>query len=58
LISYFGVFAGNAFLGPVMDAPDYLAKFHPNKTQVMIGVLLEMLNGIAVPGINEIFLAL
>jgi hypothetical protein len=51
LISYFGVFAGYAFLGPVIDAPDYLVKFHPNKTQVIVGVLLEILNGIAVLGI-------
>lgn len=54
LISYFGVFAGYAFLGPVIDAPDYLARFYPNKTQVMVGVLLELLNGISVLGIAVI----
>lgn len=51
LISYFGVFAGYALLGSVMDTPDYLTQFHPNKTQVMSGVLLELVNGIAVLGI-------
>jgi hypothetical protein len=50
-ISYFGVFAGYAFLGPVLEAPDYLEKFHPNKIQVMTGVLLELVNGVAVLGI-------
>jgi hypothetical protein len=51
LISYFGVFAGSALLGPILDAPDYLANAYPNKTQVMAGVLLELVNGIAVVGI-------
>lgn len=54
LISYFGVFAGYALLGPVIDAPDYLSQIHPNKTQVMSGVLLELVNGIAVLGIAVI----
>lgn len=54
LISYFGVFAGYAWLGPVIESPDYLAKFHSNKTQVMVGVLLELLNGISVLGIAVI----
>ena len=51
LISYVGVFAGAALLGPVLDAPDYLSQFHPNKPQVVAGVLLELVNGIAVLGI-------
>jgi hypothetical protein len=51
LISYFGVFAGAAVLGPILEAPDYLEKFHPNKIQVVTGVLLELVNGIAVLGI-------
>lgn len=54
LISYFGVFAGYALLGSVIDAPDYLTQVHPNKTQVMAGVLLELINGIAVLGIAVI----
>ncbi len=51
LISYFGVFAGAAFLVPILEAPDYLEKFHPNKIQVMAGALLELVNGLAVLGI-------
>lgn len=51
LISYFGVFAGAAFLVPILEAPDYLEKFHPNKIQVMAGTLLELVNGLAVLGI-------
>lgn len=54
LISYFGVFAGYALLGPVIDAPDNLIQVHTNKTQVMAGVLLELVNGIAVLGIAVI----
>lgn len=54
LTSYFGVFAGYALLGPVIDAPDSLTQFHLNKTQVMSGVLLELVNGIAVLGIAVI----
>lgn len=48
LISYFGVFAGYALIGPLIESPEYLSQLNPHKTQVMIGVLLEIVNGIAV----------
>ena len=54
LISYVGVFAGYALLEPVIDAPDYLSQIHLNKSLVMGGVLLELVNGIAVLGVAVI----
>ena len=42
---------GSGFLGPILNAPDYLINVYPNKTQVIIGVLLELINSVAVVGI-------
>jgi hypothetical protein len=39
------------FLEPILNAPDYLVKVSANKTQVITGVLLELMNGIAYIGI-------
>ncbi len=35
------------FLGPILDAPDYLFQFSANKTQVIIGALLVIIMGVA-----------
>ena len=43
---------GVGFIEPVLSAPGYLASASENETQVMIGVLLELLNAIAVLGIG------
>ena len=51
LISYCGVFLGNAILAPIIDAPDFLMNIFPNKTQVIIGVILELINDVVVVGI-------
>jgi len=54
LISYLGVIAGSALLEPLLSAPESLANLYQQKTQVMIGVFLELVNGIAVVGIAVI----
>ena len=36
---------------PVLNAPDYLVNVSANKTRVIIGVFLELINGIAYVGI-------
>ena len=52
LISYLGLITGAFFfLEPILNAPDYLINVYPNATQVIIGVLLESINGAAVVGI-------
>jgi hypothetical protein len=51
LISYFGVFAGSAYYGPTLNAPDYPSGIYPNRSQVTTGLLLELLNDAAVVGI-------
>ena len=43
---------GAAFIGPILSAPDYLVAIAGNETQVIIGVILELINGIAVFGIG------
>lgn len=39
------------FLAPILGSPDYLALVSANRTQVVMGVLLEVINGIAYVGI-------
>ena len=43
---------GVAFLEPLLTAPDYLTAVSENETQVIVGVFLELINGIAVLGIG------
>lgn len=38
-------------IDPILNAPDYLIGFSENKTRVITGVLLELINGIAYIGI-------
>jgi hypothetical protein len=47
LVSYLGVIAGSSLLEPALKGPDTLVDFQ-QRTQVMIGLLLELVNGIAV----------
>ena len=42
---------GGGLIEAVLDAPEYLMDVSANETQVIIGVLLELVNGIAVVGI-------
>jgi hypothetical protein len=51
LLGYLGVFLGSAFYAPTLDAPDYLAKIYPARTQVIRGMLIELINDAAVIGI-------
>ena len=43
---------GVGFIEPILNAPDYLTAISKNETQLIIGVLLELINGIAVVGIG------
>jgi hypothetical protein len=53
LAGYVGVFAGGAFSGPVLNDPDYLSNIFPNKTRLIIGLLVEvLLNDVPVVGIG------
>ena len=40
-----------AFVEPILGAPDYLALVSDNRAQVILGVLLELVNGVAYIGI-------
>ena len=51
LVSYVAVFLGGYIVDSILNAPDYLINVYPNKTQVIIGVLIELANGAAVFGI-------
>ncbi len=51
LIGYPTSIAGGTIIDSILNAPDYLANVSVNKTQVAMGVLLELINGIAVVGI-------
>jgi hypothetical protein len=42
---------GGLWLESILAAPDYLISVSANETQMIIGVLLELINGIAVVGI-------
>ena len=44
------------FIGPIINAPDYLINVYPNKTQVIIGMLLELICAVAVVGIAVMLL--
>jgi hypothetical protein len=43
---------GVVFVEPFLTAPDYLIAISKNETRVIIGVFLELINGIAVLGIG------
>lgn len=51
LAGYLGIFLGSAIYGPFVDAPDYLSTIFPNKTQVVLGMFIELINDVAVIGI-------
>ena len=53
LAGYVGIFLGGAISGPILNAPDYLGKIYPNKTRIIIGMLIEvLLNDVPVVGIG------
>ena len=51
LLGYVGVFLGGAFYAPVVDAPDYLSQVYPNSGELIGGLLIELVNDLAVIGI-------
>jgi len=51
LAGYLGIFLGSAVYAPILEAPDYLSQIYPNKTQVIVGILIELINDVAVIGI-------
>lgn len=51
IVGYIGIFAGGAVYGPILNAPDYLSLVYPNRTQLIIGMLIELANDVAVIGI-------
>lgn len=42
---------GNGLIESILNVPDYLMDVYPNKTQVITGILLELMNSAAVIGI-------
>ncbi len=51
LISYAGVFIGSEITGAILGESDYLLNAYPDRAQVVWGVLIELVNDIAVIGI-------
>jgi hypothetical protein len=51
VISYIGVFLGSAITAPLLGAADSLARINANSSTLVLGVLIELLNDIAVVGI-------
>ena len=52
LIAMVASLLGGGLVEAVVSAPDYLVAMAENETQVTIGVLLELINGLAVVGIG------
>jgi len=42
---------GDSLVGSILNAPDYLMNVYPNRSQVIIGVLISFILGLAVVGI-------
>jgi len=51
LIGYLGVFLGSAIYAPVLDSPDYLGILYSQRSKVIAGMLIEIINDVAVVGI-------
>jgi len=45
---------GNGYLEPILTDPDYLVSVSANQNQVLIGMLLEIVNSVAVVGISVV----
>jgi hypothetical protein len=58
LAGYLGIFLGSSFYAPILDAPNYLNNIFPNKTQVIVGVLIELINDVAVIGIPVVLFSI
>jgi uncharacterized BrkB/YihY/UPF0761 family membrane protein len=49
---------GAGLVESILSAPDYLKEISENETQAIIGVLLELMNGVAVIGIGVIMFSI
>ena len=58
LVSYMGVFAGSALVGPFLEPGYPLAEVYSHNVQLVAGVLLELVNGLAVLGIGVLMFPL
>jgi len=48
------IWIGDALINSILDAPDYLINVSENTTQVTIGVLIALINGVAIVGITAL----
>lgn len=48
------ILGAEAFIAPILNAPDYLINLYPNKDQLIIGVLFELINAAVVVGIAAV----
>lgn len=51
IVTTIAYITGSGLIGSIVDTPDYLINVYPNKTSVIIGVLLELINSVGVVGI-------
>lgn len=51
LAGYLGIFLGSSFYEPLLGATDYLSQIYPNRSRLIIGMLIELINDVAVIGI-------
>jgi hypothetical protein len=51
LTAMFTAMLGSGLIKSILDVPDYLTNVYPNKTRVIIGILLELICAVAVVGI-------
>lgn len=55
LVSYAGVFVGAMLTERVLGQPDFLLNAYPDRAELWIGVLVELLNDVAIVGIAVLF---
>jgi len=54
LTAMFSSMLGDGLIKSIIDVPDYLINVYPNKTRVIIGILLQLICAVAVVGIAVI----
>lgn len=55
LVSYAGVFVGAAMTEQIIGRSDFLLQVYPDRAQLWVGVLVELLNDVAIVGIAVLF---
>jgi hypothetical protein len=51
IAGYVSVFVASAVYDPIVSSADYLREVHPNRVRVVVGMLLALINDVAVAGI-------